>query len=155
MAWEWVSPVVSGVVGLGGLTFGWRIAAGGRRHEVAQWHRERRADAYVELLEVAEDVGHVVAVVFPLLDRDPPQPVPDLPTGERQGRARARVAAFGSPKVKAAAERWREAATTGLRAAEAVARDEDDARRLLDEARTAEREAREHLNHTIEADLRP
>jgi hypothetical protein len=43
MAWEWVSPVVSGVVGLGGLTFGWRIAAGGRRREVAQWHRERRA----------------------------------------------------------------------------------------------------------------
>src|SRR6516225_7409060 len=58
---DWLSPVVSGVVGLGGLALAWRTLTSTREHEVARWYGERRADAYVELLEVAEDISLAAA----------------------------------------------------------------------------------------------
>ena len=159
---DWVSPVVSGVVGLGGLAVGWRLSTGARTHEVAKWHRERRADAYVELLEVAEDIGHVVAVAFPMVETNPPRPEPELPSGVRQGRARARIAAFGSREVKAAADIWLEAASSALSTAEEVAffrraanasEREIRARQRLEDARAAEQAARGALDEAINADL--
>jgi hypothetical protein len=146
---------MSGMVGLGGLAAGWRLATGPRGHEVSQWHRERRADAYVELLEVAEDVGHVVAVSYPKVEAEPPRPVPYTPSSERQARARARVAAFGSPKVRAATDRWREAADAALGFADALAHDVPHARLKREDARAAEQKARAELDQAINDDLSP
>jgi hypothetical protein len=151
---DWLSPTMGGMVGLAGLGAGWRIAVRARRHDAGNWHRERRADAYVELLEVAEDVGQFVAVMEPMRDTNPPRPLPGLPSGERQGQARARVAAFGSRAVKDATDRWREAVAAALHPGDGVAHDVDGPRQSLDAARAAERKARAELDQAINDDLR-
>lgn len=95
MAWEWAGPVSGAVVGLGGLVAGWRISVGGRKHDErlaqqrheyetrasdAKWHRDRRADAYVELLDLAERMGAWIGMVHPMWDTDPPRRLPDIPS---------------------------------------------------------------------------
>jgi hypothetical protein len=152
---DWLGPTMGGMVGLGGLGAGWRLAVRARKHEAgSDWHRERRANAYVGLLELAEDMGQVVALMYPAWDTNPPRPLAPLPSGERQGKARARVAAFGSPKVKAATDRWCETVAAALHAGDAVAHDVVGARDDLDAARAAEREARAALDQAINDDLR-
>jgi hypothetical protein len=151
---DWVGPAMGGMVGLGGLGAGWRLAVRARRHEAGNWHRERRADAYVELLEVAEDVGQFVAVMDPAGGADPLRPLPPLPTDERQGLARARVAAFGSRTVKNVTDRWCEAAAAALHLGDAVTHGVDGARHNLDAAKAAERTARAELDQAINDDLR-
>jgi hypothetical protein len=153
---DWLSPVVSGAVGLGGLALAWRTLTGTREHEVATWYRERRADAYVELLEVAEDISHAVATAYP-----PTMRRVFAPVEERQTRARARVAAFGSPAVKAAVGLWLAAATEALRAAEVLntppegIRLGEDAVDRYRDARNAERLARDALDRAVSDDLSP
>ena len=154
---DWLSPVVSGVVGLGGLALAWRTLASTREHDVARWYRERRADAYVELLEVAEDISHAVATAYP-----PTMRRVFAPGEERQTRARARVAAFGSPAVKDAVGLWLAAATEALRAAEVLTTPRPEGIRLgedavdrYSDARDAERLARTALDRAISDDLSP
>jgi hypothetical protein len=151
---DWLSPTMGGMLGLTGLGAGWRIAVRARRHDAGDWHRERRADAYVELLEVAQDMGQVVTVMDPMGDRNPPRPLPPLPSGDRQGQARARVAAFGSRTVRQATDRWCAAVATVLHAADGVAHGVDGASHDLDAARAAERNARAELDQAINDDLR-
>jgi hypothetical protein len=152
---DWLGPAMGGMVGVGGLGAGWRLAVRARKHEAGNnWYREHRADAYVGLLELAEDTGQIVAVMDPTRGANPPRAFPPVPSAERQGHARARVAAFGSRKVKAATDRWRAAVAAALQAGDAVAHDVDGARDDLDAAKVAEREARAELDQAINDDLR-
>jgi hypothetical protein len=143
VAWEWASPASGAVVGVAGLVGGWWVTASGRRQEVRlaaqrrahelkmsheQWHRDRRADAYVALLEMAETAGQWVQMVHPFITTGTP-PLPELPSLEQQSRVWARVAAYAAPEVRETAEAWRVVTLLALRTAEAVARDKDDARR--------------------------
>ncbi len=126
MAWEWVPPVATavgvGVVGVVGLTLTWYSGKQGRDHaeKVAkdtfahqrmlagqERKQQRLENAYIELLDVAEQTGHWAQISYPLFDTHPPAPVPPLPTLEAQARVDALVKAFGSTEVLACADRWR------------------------------------------------
>lgn len=168
MAWEWAGPAASLVVGLGGLAGGSWIAVSGRKaerllaagryeHEArathAQWHRDHRAEAYIDLLEMAEEIGQWVATVYPMWDTDPPRPLQEIPALTRQAQVRARFTAFATPAVRQHADAWYETAGKALRAAEAVARAETGARQQLDELRGSERTAREQMAAAVAEDL--
>ncbi len=167
MAWEWAGPASGALIGAAGLVTSWRVTSNSRRqemllaakrhdHEVQiaheQWHRDRRADAYVQLLDLAEETGMWVQTVFPFYQRGE-RPPTDLPSFERQGKVWARIAAFASPPVCEKVKQWRTIVHRALRAAEDVAQDEDDARRVLDDLRAEEQAAREALSAAIAQDL--
>jgi hypothetical protein len=166
---DWLTPTVSGVVGLGGLVTGLWASISTRKSEErrerrqnefatrtvdAVWYREKRADADLQLLELVEVTWQWVHSVFPIWDTNPPREVRELPTLDRQAEVWARVSAYASPEVAAAAERWRETVNEAIRAAEAVARDEDDARRDLDAARARVDTARTALVDLISQELK-
>lgn len=56
MAWEWVGPTATAIVGLGGLTATWRVARLGGDQQVSISVRQDRRQAYVELIESLRDV---------------------------------------------------------------------------------------------------
>jgi hypothetical protein len=110
-------PFTSTEVGLGGLIVG----AGGlilgqlqtgradkrAEHRLhAQWLRDRRADAYVELLTLAEQCGEWAQLVDPWVEKSPPQDVTPLASDAEQRRVDALVIAFGSPEVRRAYRTW-------------------------------------------------
>jgi hypothetical protein len=66
--------------------------------------QQRKADAYLEVLEVAEHLGHWAQTIRPSLSAG--QPDPDLPALERQRRANALLGAFGSATVQSAHDDW-------------------------------------------------
>ncbi len=154
MAWDWVAPASSALIGLAGLAGGVTIAVTGRRHERhnahEQWYRDRRAEAYLDLLDMAEGVGQWIEMVHPLMD---PRPVPDLPSLESQRRVRARIAAYGSRAVKDRMRAWDTVGFAALRAAEGISRGDDNARLDLHERRGKEKEAREALADEIANEL--
>jgi len=78
--------------------------AEGRLHE--QWLRDRRADAYVELLSVAEKCGQWVTLTHPMIDWGATSP--PLPSPDEQGHAEAVLRAFASAAVRACWHAWRE-----------------------------------------------
>src|SRR5947209_3542689 len=99
MAWEWTGPASGAIVGVAGLLAGWRVAVGSRKHDErlaqqrnehearvahVQWHRDQRADAYIQLLDLAEEIGDWVSSAFPMWDTHPPRPLPDMPDRARQ-----------------------------------------------------------------------
>lgn len=179
MACEWIGSVatatVAVVIGVAGIVATFKTAKQGREHaetvlgeQLAHERKlateardqQRLETAYVDLLEMAEAAGQWVQLVLPMLDTDPPQPDPPLPSLEVQGHVQAVVRAFGSPKVIERMESW-EAVVREANMTVAVARMKDipreafKARRTLDEGlRPQERSARRVLAEQISTDLR-
>jgi hypothetical protein len=156
--------MLTALVGVAGIIGGVLIANGRNRHESqqrqaesveahARWHRERRADAYVELLQMAETVGVVVVASYPLFDTG--QPTPKPPGIDEQHRVTALVGAFGTREVKQVMESWKDIAHSGFRAIEAVSRGDEDARLTLHEIRSQEIAARKALADAIAQELAP
>jgi hypothetical protein len=135
VAWEWIAPVGSGVVGVAGLVFGW--AASGRsqrltaalaresnahaqalakaandhsRHleELRYDHGERdrqRRRLEESYLEVATTVIRVSDAMREFLDDPDPAGVP-ADSRDELVRARALLGLFSAPEVRAAFDRW-------------------------------------------------
>jgi hypothetical protein len=130
VAWEWVPPVTAAasttiVVGMT-LWATSRTGRQGREHaetvarqtaehtealtRQAAEHAEKMAveerthkrleAAYIEMLQMIGRAGHWAIRVYPLMDYDPPQPMPDLPSPDDQARVRALISAYGSAEVK-------------------------------------------------------
>jgi hypothetical protein len=70
--------------------------------------QQRLADAYVALLEMAERVGMWAQMVRPIVDTIPPQPVPQMPDLDVQGRVNALVGALRLTLVRERLDAWRE-----------------------------------------------
>src|SRR5687768_7372518 len=121
MAQEWIAPVATAPLGIAGVFFTWLTGRQGREHardlaKAQQDHsaretalareQDRKADAYVRALEVAEQTGNWVQSVQPFIQTDPPQELPPLPELEPQVASRARLLAFGSTGVRALWDGW-------------------------------------------------
>jgi len=167
MAWEWVSPVAGAVVALAGLSGGWLNTRASRRHDEQmgvnrakqeyldaheRWYRDKRAEAYLDLLRMAEATGQWVEFVHPVWTKAN-RPVLDLPQVETQGSVRAAVIAYGSPSVRRQLGTWLDAVQGAVRAAEDVADNEEGARRRFEDARRREAEARDALGNQISREL--
>jgi hypothetical protein len=112
--------ILSGAsVGLGGLAValfsGWRDRAGALSLAREERQQQRRADAYVAVLAMAEKAGYWVATVRPLVETEGYEPLP-LPDLDSQSRASALINAFGSTEVHEAYEAWREIVQSVLKA---------------------------------------
>jgi len=73
-----------------------------RSDAIAARSQERRAVAYVEIIDVDERTGLWIQLVQGPLDR----PVPELPSVAEQAKAQAQLLAFGSLKVRCDWESW-------------------------------------------------
>jgi hypothetical protein len=168
MAWEWISSVSSGVVGVSAIVgAGWtatrtrkndRLLAKERHdherltaHE--QWIRDHRKDAYLTLVNLSEEASLYVQRVHPMMDTDPPRPVPDLPGLDAQREARTKVIAFGSQEVKARMRIWHEIVVRASFAAAAISEGNGEYREQLHDLRQQERDAREALGEQVAAEL--
>ena len=100
--------------------------------------------------------------VRPLMDTDPPQPVPPLPDLAEQATVEARVGAFGSMAVRERMEEWRTIVRDMIHKDFLISLEQDDREsgrasgvdfgqpwRELHEARPVEREARQLLADEI------
>jgi hypothetical protein len=132
-----------------------RMARSARVEAQRAWHRDNRAAAYVTVLEIAEKVGNVVALAFPMVDTIPPAPLPDLPTLGEQAHAAARMKVFASDSVLSAYDAWDGIARQALRTIEAIDRDlaAVDERKSLDRLRGEENRAFGLLSRAMAADL--
>jgi hypothetical protein len=173
-------PITSGEVGLGGLLVGaagliagqLQTARADKRAERrlhAQWLRDRRADAYVDVLGVAEKCGQWAQLIDPIVDGSPPRPVPPLASPDDQGRVEALLAAFGSDTVRDRYTSWRSALLdiitqhkkiefARLTSTASVPPVEDEGTLLLqleEKVRVSERVAREDLGDAVSAELGP
>lgn len=163
------SVITSGIVGLGGLTVA--AVTSGKDRDAArslaldQARLQRRADAYVEVLRVAETAGQWASTTTPSLDfGDPVPPLPDLAA---QAQVQALVGAFGSTEVRDLERAWRDSVRAVIKAVQAinVATSTEGRhgvtgidkmgtwRRLDEELRPAERAAREALADGIAREL--
>ena len=165
MAWEWIGT--SAVGGLG-IFFTWLTGKQGRdaaRADAKEAREQQRLEnAYVDLLDMAERAGHWAQMVLPVVDTNPPQPDPDLPSVNEQAHTEALVKAFGSKDVRERMEvwsdvvkemnatvgliRWIEADTTRHRGSQ------ENPRGKLQDLRREEREAREALGNQVAVELR-
>ena len=163
MALDWIAPVATGTVGVAEIIFTW-LTGKQARDDARQTAREARLqqrleNAYIELLDMAERVGHWAQSAYPFFDTNPPQPVPSLPSLEQQARTEALVRAFGSDKVRERMESWRTVVRQMLSAARLIymgpipGLDKPihlDARRKFDlELRPQERSARSALGSQV------
>jgi hypothetical protein len=124
-----------------------------RAHEHATWLRERRADAYVDLLGVVEQMGLWLARMYPTIQTGDGPPVPPIPTDENQIKIFARLNAYGSNKVKERHSAWRNLAWKTIRAIEAVGHGDNRRRTDLPDLRQKEAEARAELGAVISQEL--
>lgn len=110
MAWEW-ADFSTAAVGIAGIAGTWLTARQGfsnqRQLALDARRQDRLENAYVGLLEMVERVGHWAQIAYPLLDSNPPAPVPELPSLEEQAHTEALVRAFGSNEVLTLMEVWR------------------------------------------------
>ncbi len=180
VAWEWVSPVVTGVVALAGIGSTVWTTTHGRDHAerlalqahdradaaATETRRQERlaAKAYLEVLDLAESIGFWAQRVRPIIDTNPPQPEPEFPSVETQRRAQTSVSAFGSGSVVVALARWREQVDAVRRIDRIIARAEatgyrgkpdhlDHWQHLNDVVRPAEKATRAELAEQIAREL--
>ena len=125
MAWEWVAPVATATaataLGGAGIVFTWLTGKQGRDHAEAIFNQQltheqllakeareqqRLENAYVDLLDMAQRVGHWAQRAYPIMDTNPPQSVPPLPSLVEQAHTGALVNAFGSHGVLERMETW-------------------------------------------------
>ena len=168
MAWEWVAPVCSagGAVlgaGLGALTT-WLVGKGTRDHAArlarVERQQQRKAEAYVELLELLEHIGQWQWGVQPMIDFG--EPKHPLPEADRQARMRALVTAYGSTELKQLHASYHATIQSIISTARNIdlARDnshfnEPELRLKLEaELRPAERRIREQIGDVVANELR-
>ena len=140
-----------------------------RRDALAAHSRERRATAYVEIIDVDERTGLWIQQVEQGLDR----PVLDPPNLAEQAKAQAQLLAFGSRDVRASWDAWNKEAKDAfhsvhkIRAAErtlqehvgdpdtvrGAAHRRDAARDALDNNRLREADLRKTLHEQMNAEL--
>jgi hypothetical protein len=116
MAWEWIG---TSAVGIAGIVAAYRAGERGRQHaqnladekhrrDVAlareQRQYDRRAEAYVEVLTMAERIGQWVLLVEPPIDVGISAPL--LPDLVEQAHNRALVEAFGSDEARRLFAAW-------------------------------------------------
>lgn len=175
MAWEWVAPVVTGAVGLGGIVFTWLTGKQSRDQAVATLRQqldhdrlqareareqERLESAYLELLKMVQRAGIWAETVYPLLGQSPDIPLPSL---DIQADAAALVAAFGTPEVEAKLQAWRSVLKKMIALAgvvplqdtnsDFVSPNEPIAREQIEGLRPDERKARDDLGAQIQSEL--
>ncbi|MFI5583753.1 hypothetical protein ACIA5G_01860 [Amycolatopsis sp. NPDC051758] len=178
---QWIGVSVAGFLGLAGMFFTWLSSKQGRDHaeRLAQQRsrherqlakeareQERLGGAYVRLLVMAERSGAWAQSVKPMMDTDPPQPVPPLPEIEAQTEVEATVSAFGSHEVRSRLDRWREVVRDIISAVGLIDLERDAAQKghsgsvdfgqpymKLRELRPVEREARRALADQVAAEL--
>jgi hypothetical protein len=166
VAWEWVGPVATGIVGVAGVIGTAKVASGGRSHDermarearVAShesWHRDRRAMAYASYLDQAVDQSEIVARAFPIMDTDPPAELVPMPSVERQRAAWVQIQAYAPRSIKELARSWDALTRRALWEAEAISRHQKnvEARRRLDDLRPQVRDALMALTDAIADDL--
>ncbi len=160
MALEWVAHVATATVGVAGIVGTWLTANRGLAHErrlaTEARQQQRLENAYVDLLDVAERVGHWAQLAWPVRDTEPPQPVPEMPSLVEQAHTEALVRAFGSEKVLQRMKTWR-GVLREMQALDNVIRlapgDHHQARSGFDELRPQEKAAREALGDQVAVDL--
>ncbi len=116
MAWEWVAPVATGatasIVGGAGIVFTWLTGKQARDDARASTRearvQQRLENTYVDLLDMAEQIGVWAQMVCPVGDTIPPRPVPPMPSVPEQAHTEALVKAFGSAQVRERMEAWRD-----------------------------------------------
>jgi hypothetical protein len=179
MTWEWVA----GTVGAVGIVSTALTARGGRKHaETLSAERikheralaedarlqARLADAYVEVLTIVNRFGHWADMVRPIVEANPPAPLPPVPDLEEQTRADALVMAYGSRKVEKLFEAWRQSVWDIIRANQEIELAQEMQtkhgstgidlletwRRLADELKPAQRAARKAFSEEIAVELR-
>ena len=180
MTWEWVGPVATATVGVAGIFGTWLTGKQGRdraeaisRETLAQERllanearkQQRLENAYVDLLDMAERAGQWAQMVLPMIDTNPPQPVPaELPSLEEQAHTVALVQTFGSDEVLERMKTWRAVVKEIITTVELIKWEEADpatrqrdgqaiARVALDELRPQERERREALAKQVAFEL--
>lgn len=171
MSWEWVAPVATATVGLGvgvaGVFFTWKTGKQAReltlRSATEARIQQRLENAYIAELDIAERAGQWAQSVLPMMDTNPPQTVPSLPSVEEQAHAEALVKAFGSDEVRKLMEVWRDIVKQMISTVGTIAWIEQDTerhrgiqenpRRDLPELRRREREAREAIGEQVAIEL--
>ncbi|WP_152547093.1 hypothetical protein [Amycolatopsis orientalis] len=181
MAHEWLGASIAGTVGLAGMFFTWLSSKQGRDHaerlakdrfeherKLAQeaLEQERLGDAYVRLLVMVERCGAWAQSVKPMLDTDPPQPVPPLPEIDAQTEVEAIVSAFGSKEARDRLDSWRNVVKDIIAAVGLIDLERADALKggsasvdfgqpylKLRDLRPAERSAREELASQVAREL--
>jgi hypothetical protein len=180
MTWEWVGPVATATVGAAGIFGTWLTGkqAGDRAADISRKtltqqrllssearKQQRLEDAYVELLDMAERAGQWAQMVLPMIDTNPPQPVPaELPSLEEQAHTVALVQAFGSHEVLEWMKTWRAVVKKIITTVELIKWEEADpatrqragepiARVALDELRPQELGRREALAKQVAFEL--
>lgn len=170
MAWEWVSSASSAAVGISAI-FGTAWASvRSRKHDRAmaadrqthdrqiaheQWIREHRNDAYIGLLDLAEQVGGLyVQRVHPMWrPAADPASEPQLPSYEAQQLVRARIMAYGSEAVKDRMSEWNALVQEAIKAAADISGDVAGSRSRLHDLRQQEVQARKALGNQVAAEL--
>jgi hypothetical protein len=106
------SVIAGGAVGAGGLIIAGLSGAKDRALATDLARTERRqqrlADAYIDLLKMADKIGHWASKVTPIYDTVPSQEPPPLPEVDEQIAVSAKVNAYGSPEVKELLKAWRQ-----------------------------------------------
>lgn len=102
-------------VGVTGLS-GWRD----RAHQKAMADTERKqarlAEAYVALLDHVAKVSYWAQKLRPVVDTNPPQPLPPVPDFDASAAVMARVDAYGSDRVTELTHEWDAAVKAIMRA---------------------------------------
>jgi hypothetical protein len=166
MAWEWVGPVATATVAVPGIFFTWLTGKQGRddARAIAKEAREqqRLENAYVDLLDMAERVGQWVRMVYPMIDTNPPQPIPaELPSLAEQAHTEALVNTFGSDEVRKRMKDWRDVVLEVISTVQQIKWEEEQParyseespRRTLEQLRAQERVAREALANQVAVEL--
>jgi len=176
MPWEWVGPVATAAVGIAGIFGTWlngkqarddakQLAGQVLTHErtLAEDARkqQRLESAYIELLEMAERASQWAHIAYPLMDTNPPAPVPDLPSLDSQSHVEALVGAYGSDEALSLLKVWRDIIHQMLTCDRLIKMGlehereagEENPRLTFMNLRAKEREAREALRKRVSVEL--
>ena len=116
--------------------------------------RERRGDAYLNLLHLTGETGLWLARVVPMYQVGAGSPVPPSPrTEDPFGITAARLNAVGSGAIKERYAKWYAAVGDAIRAAEDVSHGHGEKRESLLEAWEREQSARRELGAAIDHEL--
>ena len=171
VSFEWIGTASVGALG---IIATYRSGTQTRREQERLAALARRADAYVEVLTIAEHIGNWAQRVRPVLDTYPPRPPPPFPELDQQIRAQALLSASGTDEVRALLAAWRETVNAVSRADMLIGFElerrneprelrgepplldgEDPWLALEQKLRPAEQAAREALGARINEELRP
>ncbi|MGO9552327.1 hypothetical protein [Mycobacterium sp.] len=161
MAWEWVAPVATATLGVAGIFGTWLTGKQGRDDAKAlakdARQQQRLETTYVDLLDMAERTGQWAQMVYPMIDTNPPQPVPPLPSLAEQAHTEALVRAFGSSGVWKRMDAWRAVVRQMVSTVRQIEWEEAEPTRLselsprltLEELRPQERDARINITREV------